>query len=135
MIFNYSGLNNLASGGVGFIQHWFINSGILPGHGFTGIGISGPGRKSQKVKIVIYGKLHQPYFTLLWCTQVTKNTQEYSYTNRYTGALQLWSSPNQPVCLLWYRYLPTRRSIKTDNNNSLLARYKQNTLDNSLEDT
>ena len=74
-----------------------------------------------------------PYSTLLWCTQVTMNTQEYSYTNRYTGALQL-SSPNQPVCLLWYRsHLPTRRSIKTDNNNSLLARYNQNTLDNSLK--
>ena len=31
MIFNYSGLNNLTSGNVGFIQHWFIKSGILPG--------------------------------------------------------------------------------------------------------
>ena len=72
-----------------------------------------------------------PYSTILWCTQVTKNTQEYSYTNRYTGALQL-SSPNQPVCLLWYRsHLPTRRSIKTDDNNSPLARYNQNILDNS----
>ena len=43
-----------------------------------------PGRKVQKVWIVKNGKYcTTPYFTLLWYTQVTKNTQEYSYMNRY----------------------------------------------------
>ena len=45
--------------------------------------IFGPGRKVRKFGLWYMESCTTPYSTLLWCTQVTKNTQEYSYMNRY----------------------------------------------------